>query len=239
MRDRSRPRIIQAVAWLGGAAFAGSLGYCAWSYAVVFARVLPPGGPMAVVRAILVNLVLFGAFAAHHSIMARTGAKRWLERRLDPALERAVYVWVSSALLVLVCYAWRGVPGHVYTLEGAWRWLGWTAQLAGVWLTLRAAGVIDVFELAGIRQARGDRTQPVFKVVGPYHFVRHPIYLGWLLMTFGAPEMTATRCSFAAISSAYLIVAVPFEERSLVAAFGDAYREYRQRVRWRMVPGVY
>jgi protein-S-isoprenylcysteine O-methyltransferase Ste14 len=69
--------------------------------------------------------------------------------------------------------------------------------------------------------------------------VRHPIYLGWVLMTFGAPEMTATRFSFAAISTAYLIVAVPFEERSLVRTFGDAYREYRARVRWRMVPGLY
>jgi protein-S-isoprenylcysteine O-methyltransferase Ste14 len=230
---------MQAVAWLGGAAFVGSLAFCAWSYTSAFARPAPPAPLGAVARAILVNLVLFGAFGAHHSIMARTGAKRWLGNRLDPALERAAYVWVSSLLLVLVCSAWRSVPGRLYSVEGAWRWIGWAIQLAGVWITVRAAGVIDVLELAGIRQARGDRTPPAFKIVGPYHVVRHPIYLGWLLMMFGAPEMTGTRCSFAAISSAYLIMAVPFEERSLVGAFGDAYRDYRRRVRWRIVPGVY
>jgi protein-S-isoprenylcysteine O-methyltransferase Ste14 len=239
MNDRPPGRARTAVAWLGGAAFVGSLAFCAWSYTFAFSRAAPAASVDAVLRAVLINLVLFGAFAAHHSIMARSGAKRWLEGRLDPALERAAYVWVSSLLLVLVCYAWRSVPGRLYSLDGGWRWMGWAAQLAGVWVTLRAAAVIDVFELAGIRQARGDRTSPAFKVVGPYHIVRHPIYLGWTLMMFGAPDMTATRFSFAAISTAYLMVAVPFEERSLVSAFGDAYRDYRRRVRWRMLPGVY
>jgi protein-S-isoprenylcysteine O-methyltransferase Ste14 len=228
-----------AIAWLGGVAFAASLAFCAWSYTVAFARVAPASGASTAAWAILVDLLLFGGFAAHHSIMARTGAKRWLERRLDPAMERAAYVWVSSILLVLVCAAWRSLPGTLYSLDGIWRWTGWTVQITGIALTLRAAGVIDAFELAGIRQARGDRTAAAFKVVGPYHFVRHPIYLGWMLMTFGAPEMTATRFSFAAISSAYLFVAVPFEERSLVHAFGDAYRDYTRRVRWRIVPGVF
>jgi protein-S-isoprenylcysteine O-methyltransferase Ste14 len=239
MNGGSPGRAGAAIAWLGGAAFVGSLGFCAWSYTRVFARAVPSSDFVSTARAVLVNLVLFGAFALHHSIMARTGAKRWLEQRFDPALERSAYVWVSSLLLVLVCAAWRGVPGHVYTLDGAWRWIGWTIQLGGVWLAVRAAAVIDVFELAGIRQARGDRRSPTFKIIGPYHFVRHPIYLGWVLMMFGAPEMTATRFSFAAISTAYLMVAVPFEERSLVSAFGDAYRQYRDRVRWRIVPGVY
>jgi protein-S-isoprenylcysteine O-methyltransferase Ste14 len=76
-------------------------------------------------------------------------------------------------------------------------------------------------------------------VIGPYHLVRHPIYLGWALMTFGAPTMTGTRLAFAVISTAYLALAVPFEERSLVEAFGDEYLEYQRRVRWRMIPGLY
>ena len=76
-------------------------------------------------------------------------------------------------------------------------------------------------------------------MIGPYRWVRHPIYLGWLLLVFGVPHMTATRLAFAAISSAYLVVAIPFEERSLVETFGDEYRRYQQAVRWRLVPGVW
>jgi methanethiol S-methyltransferase len=109
----------------------------------------------------------------------------------------------------------------------------------GVWLTLRSAGVIDPLELAGIRQVLGPVRPPSFKVFGPYHLVRHPIYFGWALMTFGAPLMTGTRLSFAVISTAYLVIAIPFEERSLIDVFGDEYRAYQTRVRWRMVPGVY
>jgi len=69
--------------------------------------------------------------------------------------------------------------------------------------------------------------------------VRHPIYLGWMLVVFGAPTMTTNRMLFAAVSSCYLLVAIPWEERSLVAEFGEAYRAYRRQVRWRILPGVW
>ncbi len=80
---------------------------------------------------------------------------------------------------------------------------------------------------------------PAFKVVGPYGWVRHPIYLGWMLMVFGTPAMTATRLAFAVISSAYLVIAIWWEERSLVEVFGERYRRYQRDVRWRMIPFVY
>jgi len=99
--------------------------------------------------------------------------------------------------------------------------------------------VIDGLQLAGIRQALGNSISERFKVVGPYRLVRHPIYLGWMLMVFAVPDMTWTRFVFAAVSSAYLIVAIPFEERSLVAVFGDEYVEYQRRVRWRVLPGLW
>ena len=108
-----------------------------------------------------------------------------------------------------------------------------------MWLTLRSASVIDALELAGIRQVIGELRPPLFTMTGPYRLVRHPIYFGWVLITFCTPLMTGTRLSFAIISTAYLMVAVPFEERSLVDTLGDEYREYQRRVRWRMIPGVY
>jgi len=48
-----------------------------------------------------------------------------------------------------------------------------------------------------------------------------------------------TRLSFAAISTLYLALAIPFEERSLIETFGPDYASYRMKVRLRMMPGIY
>jgi protein-S-isoprenylcysteine O-methyltransferase Ste14 len=227
-----------ALAWLGGGAFVASLAWFGWCYAVRFPAA-PPDARAPILAPLAWNVVLFTAFAVHHSVMARTRAKQWISRMIPPALERSVYVWLGSLLFALTCLWWREIPGVLYRVTAPWSVACYAVQLAGVWMTLRAAGVIDVLELAGIRQAMGWPATPRFKVVGPYHLVRHPIYLAWVLITFGTPTMTLTRLAFAAISTAYLAVAIPFEERSLVEVFGDDYRAYQRRVRWRMVPGVY
>lgn len=222
------------VAWLGGAAFVASLGYFAWSYFVRFGR---PTEGADLIRPLLADLGLFTAFALHHSLLARTGAKRWVARRAPAGLERSLYVWISSALFVVVCAAWRDVPGELYRHAGLASVPHWLLVGLGGWITARAAAILDPLELAGIRPAR--LAPGGFRAAGPYGLVRHPIYLGWLLLVFGVPEMTGTRLAFAVISSAYLVVAVPLEERSLVEAFGDEYRRYQRLVRWRLVPGVW
>jgi protein-S-isoprenylcysteine O-methyltransferase Ste14 len=231
----SRPRA-PLLAWLGGGFFVASLAYFVWTFGVRFDCV-ERDGPRA--APILIDLALFTVFALHHSVLARTGAKQWLVRLVPPALERTCYVWVASALFIGVCAFWQEVPGVLYRHAGLWAVPHWSAVALGVWLTFRSAGVIDPLDLSGIRQAGGDAQPTSFRVVGPYHWVRHPIYLGWLLIVFGMPHMTATRLTFAVISSVYLIVAIPFEERSLIDGFGDEYRRYQQIVRWRLIPGVW
>lgn len=231
-------RVGRALAWLGGGVFVASLGLFAWCYAVRYSRLeADPAAGRA--GAIATNLALFTVFALHHSVMARAGAKRWLTRHIPPALERTTYVWLGSLLFAWTCLAWQTVPGLLYRIQGPARYVCVGLQLIGGWLTFRSAGVIDALELAGIRQAMGWPTVPTFKVIGPYHLVRHPIYLGWIVITFGTPTMTATTLTFAIISTLYLAVAIPFEERSLVETFGDEYRAYQARVRWRMVPWIY
>jgi methanethiol S-methyltransferase len=229
----------QAAAWLGGGVFVASLAFCGWSYAVRFGRIAASPGHEDGVTALAVNACLFTLFALHHSLMARTGAKRWLMRMAPAALERSLYVWIASLLLILTCAAWREIPGVLYDVRWPWKGACVALQVWGVWLTLRSAGVIDPLELAGIRQVLGRERPASFKVYGPYLLVRHPIYFGWALMTFGTPVMTGTRLSFAVISTLYLMLAIPFEERSLIDAFGDEYRAYQGRVRWRMLPGLF
>lgn len=224
------------LAWLGGGIFVASLAFFVWTFFGRFGRV-QPDGPR--VWPVLVDVALFGAFALHHSVLARSGAKRWLVRRVPAHLERSAYVWVASLLFIAVCAWWQDVPGVAYRHRGPWAVPHWIAVGLGAWLTARSAGVIDPLDLAGIRQASGASIAPGFRVIGPYRLVRHPIYLGWMLLVFGVPHMTATRLTFALISSAYLVIAIPFEERSLVQMFGDEYRRYQRDVRSRLLPGLW
>jgi protein-S-isoprenylcysteine O-methyltransferase Ste14 len=224
-------------AWAGGALFVAALASGVYFYLVVLAG-SAEGSRNATANAV-VNVALFSAFALHHSVLARTRVKRMIVAFLPPAAERTVYVWVASLLFLAVCTLWQPLPGIAYRVDGPVRWLLYGIQLLGVALTWRGAAVIDPLDLAGISQATGRAGGDRFRVVGPFRFVRHPIYLGWLLMVFGAPLMTMNRLLFAAVSSTYLLLAIPWEERSLVEAFGNQYREYQRRVRWRLVPGIW
>lgn len=225
-------------AWVGGALFVNSLAYAGYFFMFVLGNAAPYPA-RSLWSAAAINTALFGLFAGHHSLFARDSVKQWLVQRIPPRFERSLYVWVASLLLIATLAAWQLVEGMVYRVDGVARGILYLVQLAGVYLTLRSAGSIDPLELAGIRQA-AQKTAPVaFRTDGPFGLVRHPIYLGWILMAFGAPTMTANRLMFAIITSLYLIVAIPWEEMSLAASFGDRYRDYQASVRWRLVPGIW
>jgi protein-S-isoprenylcysteine O-methyltransferase Ste14 len=192
--------------------------------------------------AVFFNVALFSVFALHHSIFARPGARDWVKRTWPPALERSVYVWVSSLLFIGVCGLWQ--PVHVLWWDaGGWsRSTMHAGQLAAAGLILTSARRLDVLDLAGVLRVLDPYRQPPppsLDTTGPYGLVRHPIYLGWLLFVWLAPSMTGTRATFALVSCAYLFAAVPFEERDLRRTFGEAYDRYSGRVRWRIVPLIF
>jgi methanethiol S-methyltransferase len=226
----------KAFAWTGALVFLLSL----LSFAVVYGWRLrtPAADTGSTIRDAIVNIVLFTIFALHHSIMARTGAKAWLTRMVPVDLERAVYVWIASVLFLAVCWLWRPLPGSIWSTTGVWFWILSAIQIVGILLTVRAARVVGVWELAGVKQP--DHTRPIeFRASGPFAIVRHPIYLGWLLIVFATPVMTTSRLLFAVISSAYLIAAIPWEERSLVEAFPEKYRAYQREMPWRLIPKIW
>ena len=226
-------------AWLGAGLFAASLGWFVFSYFVRFPML---AGTAPAAAAVAWNVVLFTAFAAHHSIFARDAVRVRIER-FFPGRERSVFVWVASLALAAVCAAWRGVPGVAWEAGGPAAWVLYGTRAAGIVLTLRAAAILDIWELAGTRPPRhapgehgGNAT---FTRRGPYGWVRHPIYAGWFLVVFSVPAMTMTQLVFAVVSSAYLVVGMVFEERSLLAAAPGAYGEYQRDVRWKVIPGIY
>ena len=244
-------------AWGGAALFLASLSCFGWFYLVRLGDAHPVSAD-AVLSAAAIDITLFTVFALHHSVFARIGARAWVARVVPDGLERSCYVWIASLLFLAVCLSWRPLPGIVWEVRGPATWLCYGVQLAGAVLTLRSASRIDIWELAGVRQARAAVSSPStgpqpkqspdsaaaagasnLEIGGPYRWVRHPIYFGWVLMVFGTPAMTAGRLLFASISTLYLALAIPFEERSLTAEFGAAYSAYQRKVRWRLLPGVW
>ena len=219
--------------WLGGALFVASLAYCTSWYLIGLGG--SPASSGAGAPAFAFDAALFWLFAAHHSILARDAVKRRLAA-IPPHLIRSVYVWTASVLLLIVCRFWRTIGGEIYRVTGAGAWALAAVQLIGVWFIAQSVACIDALELAGIRPSRHAAS---LQTSGPYRWVRHPLYLGWMLAVFGVAHMTADRLVFATISSLYLVIAVPWEERSLRQSFGDSYAQYQSVVRWRVIPYVY
>jgi len=227
--------VVKLFRWIGALLFVLSL----WSFAFVYlVRLRVPALDRGdALRDAGIDIALFTIFALHHSVMARTGAKAWLTRLVPPALERSVYVWIASGLFLAVCWLWRPLPGIIWDAGTAGLAL-YAVQAFGVILTIAAARIVGIWELAGVTQP--DLTKAIeFKADGPFGIVRHPIYLGWVLMVFATPVMTASQLLFAVTSTVYLIAAIPFEERSLVEAFGDRYAAYQRQMRWRLIPYVW
>ena len=208
-----------------------ALAFCGYSYGVTWSH---PGAFDATAAA--VDALLFSVFALHHSLFARESAKRWLSRVVPEPMLRSVYVWLASLLLIGVCVAWQPIGGEMARYTGVPAALHAAAQRAGLLIIALAVRTIDPVELAGIRRHAAAES---LQIVGPYRWVRHPLYSGWLLLTFGPAHMTGDRLLFAGISTLYLLIAMPFEERSLRKSFGAAYGEYARRVRYRIVPYVY
>ena len=186
--------------------------------------------------AVLIDTLLLALFAIPHSVMARPAFKRWWTRLVAPPIERSTYVLTSSLLLGFLFWQWRPIPSvvwHVGHPAGRWLlhavfWLGWAIVLLSTFL-------IDHFDLFGLRQvglyAAGRPYTPVgFKTPGLYRYIRHPIMLGFLLAFWATPTMTLGHVLFAAATSAYILLALQFEERDLLSFHGNQYRAYREQV---------
>jgi protein-S-isoprenylcysteine O-methyltransferase Ste14 len=218
--------------WAGGVVFVGSLVICAYSYIVSW------GVPHEIdLAASGFDALIFSVFALHHSLLARTPAKASLARLVPERLLRSIYVWTASLLLTAVCLFWKPIGGIAYYHVGWIAAAHLVVQVLGVFIVAQAVRLIDALELAGIRSQPEEAAG--LQIAGPYRLVRHPLYLGWILVVFGAATMTGDRLAFAAMTTLYLALAIPWEERSLRIAFGSDYERYMRQVRWRMIPFIY
>src|SRR5262249_55218257 len=194
-----------------------------------------PAPQTSVTFALVIDVLLLGLFAVQHSVMARQWFKTAWTQIVPAPVERSTYVLFSSVALFLLFWKWQPIGGVIWNVENATGRLVILADYALGWLTvLVATFLINHFDLFGLRQVwlylLGQPYTPLkFNPPGLYRYVRHPLYVGWLLVFWSAPLMTSAHLVFAIATTAYILIAIQFEERDLVR-FHPEYVEYRRRV---------
>jgi methanethiol S-methyltransferase len=195
-------------------------------------------GPLegSLAAAIAIDCALLAVFAIQHSVMAR----RWFKERWTQvvpwSIERSTYVLFASLALLLLFWQWRPIGIEIWSVENAaGRAVLWALFGTGWATVLVVTFLINHFDLFGLRQVwlplvGRPYTAVAFRTPRPYRHVRHPLYFGFLLAFWATPEMTLAHLVFAVATTAYIVLAIQFEERDLLAEHGAAYAEYRRRV---------
>jgi methanethiol S-methyltransferase len=217
--------------------------FAAFLYAIFFVGNLPyapktidSGARGALIPSLIVDVLLLGLFAIQHSVMARPAFKRWWTRFVAPPIERSTFVLFASLALIALYAFWRPLPQTIWSaapgplamvLTGLF-WAGWAIVLISTFL-------ISHFELFGLTQVY-DRLmkRPAaaieFRTPGFYRYVRHPIYVGFILAFWATPVMSLGHLVFAIATLGYILIAIQLEEHDLVGVFGERYQAYRRQV---------
>jgi protein-S-isoprenylcysteine O-methyltransferase Ste14 len=203
---------------------------------LVVPKTIDSGADTSATEAVIINLLLMSLFAVQHSVMARQQFKQWWTQYVPKPVERSTYVLLASLSLGLLFWQWRPMPAIVWQIAdpdiavaiATLALLGWVIVFTSTFL-------INHFELFGLHQVANnlvgrEMPAPRFRTPLYYKFVRHPIYLGFIIAFWAAPTMTMGHLLFAAVTTAYIFVGILLEERDLIELFGDDYRRYRERV---------
>jgi len=203
---------------------------------LVVPKTIDTGTVVPMTEALIVNILLMSLFAVQHSVMARRQFKEWWTQYVPKSVERSTYVLLASLALILLVWQWRAMPALVWQIADPQIAMAVTVlALIGWLIVLTSTFLINHFELFGLHQITNNLAgrpmpAPRFRTPLYYKFVRHPIYLGFIIAFWAAPTMTIGHLLFAAVTTAYIFVGILLEERDLVDLFGDDYRRYKDRV---------
>ena len=234
--------MFKRIAFFGYGSFSYLIFLATFLYALAFVGNLgvptaldgAPNGPVLV--ALAIDVALLALFAVQHSVMARKWFKDRWTRIVPKPLERSTYVLFSSLALILLLWQWRPLGGVVWSVEDPLGWFVLRGLFFFGWgLVLVSTFLINHFDLFGMRQVwlyllGRPYTTLRFGTPGPYRLVRHPLYVGWLFAFWSTPTMTLAHLLFSIATTAYILIAIQFEERDLVRDLGEDYEAYRRSV---------
>jgi len=240
-QEPSATRISKIIAFLYG-----TVAYAAFFVTILYAigfimgvgvpKDINTGTVTSTAKALVVNLILMSVFAIQHSVMARKSFKQWWTQYVPKPVERSTYVLLSSLTLMLLFWQWRPMPAIVWRIEDpdtavtivTISFVGWVVVFTSTFL-------INHFELFGLHQVTANLAgreipPPRFRTPLFYNFVRHPLYLGFIIAFWATPEMTVGHLLFAIVTTGYIFVGIFLEERDLTELFGENYRQYKRKV---------
>lgn len=174
-------------------------------------------------------------FAMQHSGMARPCFKRAWSRYFPNLLERSTYNLVSATALAALLAFWIPLPGVVWSFDSLAGVAAFLMLLIGGCVVAGAAALtLESADLSGVPQVRAyvdDRQyhEPPFQVPRVYRLVRHPMWLGAIVVVWAAPRMSTTRLVLALAVTFYSFLGAWLTERDLLARFGEAYRDYQRQ----------
>jgi protein-S-isoprenylcysteine O-methyltransferase Ste14 len=190
----------------------------------------------ALATAVAIDLLLLGGFGLHHSVMARPRMRALVARRIGPLTERPFYILCSAGALMAVMALWQPIPIALWSVtDEPARSSLWVLYGFGWAVVVAALNAIDQWSFLGLRQVLAARhgveiASTPFMLPWLYRVVRHPMYLGLIITFWATPDMSVGHALYAAGMTLYILVGVRFEERGLIASFGDTYRDYQRRV---------
>ena len=214
----------------------------AFCYAIAFVgdfwvpKTINSGSAGAFWPSLIINAGLLSLFAIQHSGMARPGFKKWWTKIIPEQIERSTYVLLASASLILLYWLWQPLPATIWSVENeTGRWILWGLFGFGWILVVVCTFLISHAHLFGLTQVYDflkarKLWNPNFQTPGLYRYMRHPMMLGFFFAFWAIPEMTVGHLVFSIATTGYILIALQLEEHDLLQAFGEKYRQYRQRV---------
>ena len=141
---------------------------------------------------------------------------------------------------------WQPMPEVVWSIQStAGQAVLYGIFAAGWLIVLLSTFMIHHFDLFGMRQvyihAKGETYEDLgFRTPGFYRYMRHPIQVGFLVAFWATPTMTQGHLLFAAVTTAYIFIAVKmFEEKDLLREHPQKYGDYMDQVSGFIPTGQY
>lgn len=188
-------------------------------------------------NAFLVNASLIAIFGIQHTVMARQSFKSWWKQIVPPSLERGFYIVISGLLCFLIIWQWKSIEGYVWQIspESVAYKILYGIYFFGILFLVSSSFILNHFELFGLQQTylelkKKAPAKAIFKEILYYKIIRHPIYLGFLMIIWSAPNMSMTHLSLSVLFTIYILIGSAYEEKDLAKEFGSTYSDYQKRV---------
>lgn len=189
------------------------------------------------VLALLINTGLIVLFGIQHSVMEGKNFKSSWTKIVPKQVERNIYVLISGILCILIALFWSPIKGIIWEFQAGkiGFYITYGFFFLGIVVLLTSTFLINHFELFGLQQSylhmmQRSARQPRFTTFALYQIVRHPIYLGLIMILWFTPVMSLTHLSLSLLFTVYIFVGIYFEEKDLIKEYGNTYHQYKKNI---------